>query len=110
MTAADRLHAALTPVNVSLVAVGIVVGTVTGIATADRPVIQAPHECTVALNAADRIFVAKENAGIALHLRATRGRSEFAEHDAEVSEQWRIQDELVPVYGDAKATCLGAAR
>lgn len=106
MTATDRLHAALTPANVALVAVGIVVGTVTGIATADRPVIQAPHDCQVMANTAERAFVAYEQYAVAVELRGVRGATEYDRLDEDAAEQDRLIDELGPAYHEAKAGCL----
>jgi hypothetical protein len=106
MTAADRLHAALTPVNVSLVAVGIVVGTVTGIATAEQPVIQAPHDCQVMATTAERAFVAYQNYATAVELRGVRGATEYDRLDEDAAEQDRLIDELGPAYHEAKAGCL----
>lgn len=89
------------------VGVALVVGVASGAAIVSTPRIRAPHECTVALNTASKIFVVQENTAVALHLRATRGQSEFAQHDAEVERLWAEMDELAPVYLDAKADCLG---
>lgn len=92
------------------ISAALVVGTASGAAVVGVPTIQAPHECTVAFNAADKALVAYDNATLVVYLRATRGQSEFAKHDADLSAIWAELDELEPAYAEAKATCLGGAR
>lgn len=87
-------------------AVLLAVGTVTGIATADRPVIQAPHDCQVMANTAERAFVAYEQYAVAVELRGVRGATEYDQLDEDAAEQDRLIDELGPAYHEAKAGCL----
>ena len=105
-----RLHAAITPVRVAWLTVGVVVGVASGSAAASTPTIQAPHECQVMATTAERIFVSQANEVTVTQLRATRGQSEFAQHEADLSSLWDEQDELAADYEDAKTECLGGAK
>lgn len=105
-----RLRAAafrLAPAVVIAAAVGMVVGVWSGATAVSIPVIQAPHECTVALDAAARAFDAYEGQVVAVHNRATRGMSEFAGHDATVARLWTEIDKAKAASATARSTCLG---
>jgi hypothetical protein len=93
-------------------AIGItaVVCTASGAWVASTPTIQAPHECTVMANVAEKIFIAQENATAVAHLRATRGQSEYADHDAELNRLWGEIDAARVEYIDAENACLGDGR
>jgi hypothetical protein len=97
-------HAALA------IAAALVFGTASGAAIAATPTIQAPHECTVMANLADKIFIAQKNATTVAHLRATRGQSEYAGHDAELNRLWGEIDAARVEYIDAENACLGDGR
>lgn len=87
-----------------LLAIGLAAGGyAVGLAT-----IPAPPECSKAFTAADKALIAYDNAVIVVNLRATRGQSEFAGHDADLNAIWAELDDLKPDYLLAKATCLGA--
>jgi len=94
------------------VAVGaaLVLGTASGLAVGLAPRIQAPHACTVMANAAEQIARAQRNEVTSTQLRATRGQSEYAEHDADIARLWDEIDEAGVAYDEAKAECLGGAR
>lgn len=106
----NRLLAAITPVRVAFLTVGLVVGIASGSAAAGVPDIKAPHQCTVMTNLADGVFNAYEEQVIAVHNQATRGLSEFAENEAEVERLWVELDGLKADHGVAKAECLGGSR
>lgn len=86
--------------------VGLVIGTVSGALAAGTPDIRAPHECQVMATTAERMFVSQSNEAHVTHLRATRGQSEFAQHEADLAALWDEQDELLGDYAEAKAGCL----
>lgn len=88
-------------------AIGLVVGLWSGAAAMSTPTIQAPHECTVALNVADKTFVDYENVATAMVLMSTRGKSAYEGHEADANRLWDEIDEARRVYDAAKATCLG---
>jgi hypothetical protein len=103
------LDAALTPATVIAAAVGLVVGMWSGTSSMSTPTIQAPLECTVAMNKSELAFDAYEDQVIAIHNRATRGLSEFARHEATVTRLWTEIDEAKTDYAVAKAACLGGS-
>lgn len=70
--------------------------------------VQAPPECSEAFTAAEDALAAYDDAVIVVNLRATRGQSEFADHEADLTAIWAELDELTPDYRVAKAACLGA--
>lgn len=78
-----------------------------GLGAASNP---APQACGIAFTVAEQVFTTKENASTSLYLRATRGQSAFAKHDADVQAAWKHEAELMGVYRDEKAECLGGAR
>lgn len=100
----NATHAALA------IAAALIFGTASGAWVAATPTIQAPHECTVMANLADKIFIAQENATEVTHLRATRGQSEYADHDAELNRLWGEIDAAHVEYIDAENACLGDGR
>jgi hypothetical protein len=69
-----------------------------------------PQSCSVAFTAAERAFVSYENLATSTYLAATRGRSEFAGHEADKASARGELDDLGPVYRDEKAECLGGVR
>lgn len=69
--------------------------------------VQAPPECSEAFTAADDALAAYDDAVIVVNLRATRGQSEFAGHEADLNAIWAELDELKPDYLAAQAACLG---
>jgi hypothetical protein len=71
---------------------------------------ETPQSCAKAFTAAERAFVAYENLATSTQLAATRGRSEFAGHEADKASARGELDDLGPVYRDAKAECAGGAR
>jgi len=89
-------------------ATALVLGLASGLAMNTVPTIRAPHECQVMATTAERIFVSQANEVTVTQLRATRGQSEFAKHDADLSSLWDEQDELAADYEDAKTECLGS--
>lgn len=106
----NRILAAVTPVRVAFLAVGLVVGVASGAAAAGTPDVKAPHQCTVMATVAEKAFVAYENLATSTHLAATRGRSEFDKHEADKASLRGELDDLGPDYHEAKAACLGGAR
>lgn len=92
---------------VASAAVGLVVGVTSGAFAVGVPDVKAPHQCTTAFNLVDKAFVDYENLERAIHLRATRGQSEFADWDAEVARLYGDIDEARADYATAKAACLG---
>jgi len=70
----------------------------------------APHECTVALNAASKAFVTYDNLVYSTFLRSNRGQAEFAKHDADIAAGWDELDDLAVIYNPAEAECLDGAR
>lgn len=107
---ATRLLAAITPVRVAYLTVGLVVGVWSGSTAASTPVIKAPHQCTVMANLADGTFNVYEEQVIAVHNQATRGLSEFAENEAKVERLWVELDDLRAAHAVAEAECLGLDR
>ena len=106
----NRILAAITlPVAIAA-ALGLIVGTASGATLAGSPDIKAPHQCTVMANLADGIFVDQRNATEVTHLMNTRGRAEYAEHEAELTRIWGDIDEAYADYLVAKAACLGEDR
>ncbi|MEU4386609.1 hypothetical protein [Promicromonospora sp. NPDC023805] len=69
--------------------------------------VQAPPKCSEAFTAAEDALAAYDDAVGVVHLRATRGQSEFAGYEAELNAIWAELDELTPDYLAAKAACLG---
>jgi hypothetical protein len=90
-----------------ILAVGMAGSLGFGLGAASNP---APKACGVGFTLAEQVFTTKENASTSLYLRATRGQSAFDQHDADVQAAWKHEAELMGVYGDAKAECLGGAR
>lgn len=105
-----RMLAAITPVRVAWATVGLVVGVASGAAAASEPITKAPHQCAVMANLAADTFTTYEKQVISVHNQATRGRSEFAEHEADVKAQWAQIDELKAKHAEARDYCLGADR
>lgn len=70
--------------------------------------IPASPECSKAFTAADKALLAYDDAVVVVNLRATRGQSEFAEHEADLNAIWAELDDLKPDYLAAQAACLGA--
>lgn len=86
----------------------LVVGVASGAAIMGTPIIQAPHECTVALNTASKIFIVQTNLVSAVNARGDAlDRETYAEHDGDVNQHLDELDELSPVYDTAEAECLG---
>jgi hypothetical protein len=113
----ERVSSAVAPLRrVSMfhaavgVALALVVGVASGMAVMGRPTIQAPQDCTVMANIAERAFVSYENLAYSTQLAATRGRSEFAGHEEDKATARGEIDDLGPLYHDAKAECLGVDR
>jgi hypothetical protein len=71
---------------------------------------ETPQSCAKAFTAAERAFVAYENLAFSTQLAATRGRSEFAGHEADKASARGELDDLGHVYRDEKAECAGGVR
>lgn len=69
--------------------------------------LQAPPDCAVAFNLADKTFVDYENVSTAVVLMSTRGQSEYEGHEADAIQLWDDIDAARAEYRDAKAACLG---
>lgn len=86
-------------------AIGLAIGY--GYSTAT---VQAPSDCAVAFNLADRTFVDYDNVTTAVHMMSTRGQSEYEGHEAKAIQLWDDIDAARAEYRDAKAACLGGAK
>lgn len=84
----------------------LVSGAIAGVMIQAVPDVKAPHQCTVMANTAEKAFVAYENLAYSTHLAATRGRSEFDQHEADKAALRGELDDLGPDYHEAKAGCL----
>jgi len=92
------------------IAAALVFGTASGAAIVASPIIQAPHECTVMANLAEKIFIDQRSTTEVTHLMTTRGQSEYAEHEAELTRLWGDIDAAYVEYIDAENACLGDGR
>lgn len=72
--------------------------------------VQAPPDCAVAFNLADKTFVDYENVTTAVVLMKSRGQSEYEGHEADAIQLWDEIDAARAEYRNAKASCLGGAR
>lgn len=72
--------------------------------------VQAPSDCAVAFNLADKTFVDYENVTTAVVLMKSRGQSEYEGHEADAIQLWDEIDAARAEYRDAKASCLGGAK
>jgi hypothetical protein len=94
----------------ALAAVGLLVaGAASGLLVQAEPVTKAPWQCAVGFNLARDAFEVYEDQVVSIHNRATRGQSEFARHDADVTEQWEQVDDLKAKHSAARDACLGGA-
>jgi len=92
------------------IAAALFVGVWSGASIMATPTIQAPHECTVMANLAEKIFIDQRSTTEVTHLMTTRGQSEYAEHEAELSRLWGDIDAAYVEYIDAENACLGDGR
>lgn len=95
------------PVTVGFAGGLLAIGLAAGGYTVAVVTVQAPPECSEAFTAAEDALVAYDDAVGVVHLRATRGQSEFAGHEADLNAIWAELDEITPDYLAAKAACLG---
>lgn len=90
-------------------ALAVVLGILIGYGT-HAALLNAPQDCAVAFNLADKTFVDYENVTYAVVLMKTRSQSEYEGHEADAIQLWDDIDAAKADYRDAKASCLGGAK
>lgn len=107
----NRILAAITPVRVAFLTVGLVIGVFSGATAAGVPQTRTPIACHAMASNVTEIFDLWTSLTGAVRERGDAlDKDTYRIHDAEVNHLLASLDAVGPKYDAAKAACLGMDR